>query len=50
MDYYAVLFFNDEGEIYHQSEWYNAGDLEQNSLVDVVALIPLKKGYKRWYN
>ena len=50
MDYYAVLFFNDEGKIYHQSEWYNAGDLEQNSLVDVVALIPIKKGYKRWYN
>ncbi|MGB2023021.1 MAG: nuclear transport factor 2 family protein [Flavobacteriaceae bacterium] len=49
MDYYAVLFFNDEGKIYHQSEWYNSADLDQNSLVDVVALIPLTKGYKIWY-
>ena len=49
MDYYAVLFFNDEGKIYHQSEWYNAADLDQNSLVDVVAIIPLTKGYIRWY-
>ena len=49
MDYYAVLFFNNEGKIYHQSEWYNATDLNQNSLVDVVAIIPLKKGYSKWY-
>ena len=49
MDYYAVLFFNDEGKIYHQSEWYNAADLDQNSLVDVVAIIPLTKGYGTWY-
>jgi ketosteroid isomerase-like protein len=49
MDYYAVLFFNDDGKIYHQSEWYNTTDLDKNSLVDVVALIPLKKGYKVWY-
>ena len=49
MDYYAVLFFNDEGKIHHQSEWYNSADLDQNSLVDVVALIPLTKGYKVWY-
>jgi hypothetical protein len=27
MDYYAVLFFNNEGKIYHQSEWYNTADL-----------------------
>jgi len=47
--YYAVLFFNDEGKIYHQSEWYNAADLDQNSLVDVVAIIPLTKGYSTWY-
>jgi hypothetical protein len=49
MDYYAVLFFNDEGKIYHQSEWYNTSDLEKNSLVDVVALIPITKGFKVWY-
>ena len=48
MDYYAVLFFNDEGKIYHQSEWYNTADLEKNSLVDVVALIPINKGFKVW--
>lgn len=50
MDYYAVLFFNDEGKITHQSEWYNAADLNQNALVDVVAIIPLTKGYAKWYN
>lgn len=49
MDYYAVLFFNEDGKIKHQTEWYNTEDLEQNSLVDVVALIPLTKGYKVWY-
>jgi ketosteroid isomerase-like protein len=49
MDYYAVLFFNNKGKIYHQSEWYNTADLDKNSLVDVVALIPITKGYKTWY-
>ena len=49
MDYYAVLFFNDEGKIYHQSEWYNTSDLDKNSLVDVLALIPITKGFKVWY-
>jgi ketosteroid isomerase-like protein len=49
MDYYAVLFFNEEGKIHHQSEWYNTADLNQNALVDAVAIIPLTKGYSRWY-
>ena len=48
MDYYAVLFFNNEGKIYHLSEWYNTADLDKNSLVDIVALIPITKGFKVW--
>ena len=50
MDYYAVLFFNEEGKIHHQSEWYNTADLNQNALVDLAVIIPLTKGYKTWYN
>ena len=49
MDYYAVLFFNEEGKIHHVGEWYNTADLNQNALVDAVAIIPLTKGYSRWY-
>jgi len=49
MDYYAVFSFNAEGKIYHQREWYNTADLEQNSLVDLAIIIPLTKGYSKWY-
>ena len=48
MDYYAVLFFNEEGEIQHEREWYNAADLSQNALTDIAAIIPLKKGFSVW--
>ena len=48
MDYYAVLFFNEEGKIQHQSEWYNASDLNQNALTDVAVIIPLTKGFSVW--
>ena len=42
------LFFNEEGEIQHESEWYNAADLSQNALTDIAAIIPLKKGFSVW--
>ena len=44
-----VLFFNEEGKIHHVGEWYNTADLNQNALVDAVAIIPLTKGYSKWY-